>query len=98
MIYLVATLTVKPGAREHLLGPARACIEETRKEKGCISYDLLESVTDETAMVFVERWETRADVTAHSQSAHLAVWRAASDPWLVERRIEVIHPADVERF
>ena len=98
MIYLIATLTVQPGSREHLLQPAKACIEETRKEKGCVSYDLFASVSDETSIVFVERWATREDLTAHSQTPHLAAWREASTPHLVSRRLEIIHPAEVETF
>jgi len=98
MIYVVATLTLKPGSRPQLLEPARACIAETRKEKGCISYDLLGSITDDDTMVFVERWETREDLTAHSKQPHLAVWRDASAPHLVSRTIEVIHPDKVETF
>ncbi|MEX0956858.1 MAG: putative quinol monooxygenase [Rhizobiaceae bacterium] len=98
MIYVVATLNIKPGAKEQLLEPARACIAETRKEKGCISYDLLESLTEPETMVFVERWETRDDLTAHSKQPHLAVWRDASNPHLVSRTIEIVHPEKVETF
>lgn len=96
MIYVVATITLKPGSRDNLLEPARACIEETRREKGCISYDLLGSITDDDTMVFVERWETREDLTAHSKQPHLAAWREASAPFLVSRTIEIVHPREVE--
>jgi quinol monooxygenase YgiN len=98
MIYVVATLALKPGSKPHILKPARACIAETRKEKGCISYDLLTSITDDDTMVFVERWETREDLTAHSKQPHLAVWRDASNPHLVSRIIEIVHPDKVETF
>ena len=98
MIYVVATLKLKPDAREHLLEPARACIAETRREKGCISYDLFDSVADADTMVFVERWETREDLSAHSKQPHLAAWREASGPHLLSRVIEVIHPEKVETF
>ncbi|MBO6719986.1 MAG: antibiotic biosynthesis monooxygenase [Rhizobiaceae bacterium] len=98
MIYVVATLALKPGSKEALTGPARACIAETRKEKGCISYDLLASVTDDDTMVFVERWETREDLTAHSKQPHLLAWRDASNPHLVSRTIEIVHPEKVETF
>ena len=98
MIYVVATLRLKPGAREHLIEPARACIALTRAEKGCISYDLLDSVADADTMVFVERWETREDLSAHSKQPHLAAWREASGPHLVSRTIEVIHPDRIETF
>ena len=57
MIYVVATLTVKPETRAEFIAGATACIKQTRKEPGNIAYDLHESVTDPTKMVFVEQWE-----------------------------------------
>ncbi len=59
MIYVVATLTVKPETRAEFIAAATACIKETRKEPGNIAYDLHESVTDPAKMVFVEQWEKR---------------------------------------
>lgn len=98
MIYVIATLTAKPGALEALRAPAAACIAETRKEKGCLGYELFESLEDPTKLVFVEMWETREDLTAHSKQPHLAVWREASNPHLVSRKIEIVHPEKVETF
>ena len=98
MIYVVATLTIKPGSLEALRAPAAACIAETRKEKGCISYELFQSLGDPDTLVFVERWETRDDLTAHSKQPHLKIWREASGPHLVSRKIEIVHPEKVETF
>ena len=96
MIYVIATLTTKPGGLEHLREPARICREATLKEDGCIAYDLHAGIADPRRLVFVEKWETREALTAHSQSAHLTVWREASAPHLVERKIEIVHPEKVE--
>lgn len=98
MIYVVATLTVKPGSLEALRAPAAACIAETLKEKGCIAYELHQSLSGPEKLVFVEKWETREDLTAHSKQPHLAVWRDASAPHLVSRAIEIVHADKVETF
>lgn len=98
MIYVVATLTIKPGSLEALREPAAACVAETRKERGCISYELFASLDDPEKLVFVEKWETREDLTAHSRQPHLAAWRDASAQHLVERRIEIVHPERIEQF
>ena len=45
-------------------------VAETRKENGCIQYDLLRDNADETHFVFVETWESQAHLEAHFQSAH----------------------------
>ena len=98
MIYVVATLTIKPGTLDHLREPAAACIAQTRKEAGCISYELFASLTDPEKLVFIEKWETREALTAHSKQPHLKAWRDASAPHLVSRSIEIVHPEKVEEF
>jgi len=98
MIYVVAKLTIKPGSLEAVTAAAKPCIEATRKEKGCISYDLHASISEPETLVFVERWERREDLTAHSRQPHLQAWREASGPNTVSRVIEVVHPERVESF
>ena len=71
MIYVVATLTVRPEARAELIAGAEACIAETRKEAGNIAYDLHESVTDPTKMVFVEQWENAEALGPHRKTEHM---------------------------
>lgn len=98
MIYVIATLTIRPGSLEALRKPAAACIEATRKEDGCISYELFSSVIDPEKLVFVEKWETRGALTAHSKTEHLLAWREASKPHVIERHIEIVHPDEVENY
>lgn len=98
MIYVVATFMMKPGSLDALRAPAAACIAESRKDKGCIFYDLFSSLENPDRLVFVEKWETREDLSAHSQQPHLAAWRDSYAPYLIERRIEVVHPEKVETF
>ena len=39
MIYVVATTQVKPDQRDAFIKGHKACIAETLKEKGCLSYE-----------------------------------------------------------
>ena len=71
MIYVVATLTVKPETRAEFIAAATACIKETRKEPGNIAYDLHESVTDPAKMVFVEQWENMEALGPHRTAEHV---------------------------
>jgi len=96
MIYLVATLKIKPGSLPDFVEAAKACIVETRKEPGCISYDLHQSVSDEDTIVFVERWETREALDGHFVAPHFKVWREAGSPYFLDRKIEIIEGATVE--
>ena len=96
MIVVIARLVIKPGSIPPLLGPARICIEATRREEGCIAYDLFTSTTEPDGRVFVEKWQSREALSRHARTAHVAQWREAGKPYVIERRIEVIAPETIE--
>jgi quinol monooxygenase YgiN len=90
MIYLVATLTIKPGTLPDFIDAAKTCIAATREEPGCISYDLHQSLTDENTLVFVERWEDQKSLDGHFEAPHFKVWREAGSSYFTSRKIEII--------
>ena len=97
MIYVVATLTVKPETHAEFIAAARACIKETRKEPGNIAYDMHESVTDPAKMVFVEQWESAEALTLHGKTEHLRTFgRVAAKCMTAPTKIEVITPEKVD--
>ena len=92
MIYVVATLMVKPETRAELIAAAAACI----KEKGNIAYDLHESVTDPAKMVFVEQWENEEALVPHRAAEHMKTFgRVVVKCITAPPKIEVITPANV---
>jgi quinol monooxygenase YgiN len=97
VIYVVATLTVKPETRAEFIAAATACIKETRKEPGNIAYDLHESVTDPAKMVFVEQWENAEALVPHRGADHMkAFGRVAVRCMTAPPKIEVITPEKVD--
>ena len=97
MIYVVATLTVKPETRAEFIAGATACIKETLKEPGNIAYDMHESVTDPSKMVFVEQWENVEALVPHRATEHMkAFGRIAAQCLTAPPRIEVITPEKVD--
>ncbi|MCU0818454.1 MAG: antibiotic biosynthesis monooxygenase [Beijerinckiaceae bacterium] len=96
MIFVIATMRIKPGTADAVRAAAAHCLVETRKEPGCLSYDLHQSISDPNCVVFVERWETREHLAAHFETPHLKAWRAAAAEFVLERRVEIIHPDRVE--
>jgi quinol monooxygenase YgiN len=97
MLYVIATASVKPGKRNEFKQGAAACIAETRKEDGCLLYDLHESTTDPTRFVFVENWTTREALGAHARSPHLKEWRKiVQECTSAPTKIEIITPGNVE--
>src|SRR2546430_13463058 len=68
---VVARFKAKPesvgAVRELLCG----LVEPTRKESGCISYELLQNREDPTDFTFVEEWESDAAFESHATSDHI---------------------------
>jgi quinol monooxygenase YgiN len=97
VIYVVATLMVKPETRAELIAGAVACIAETRKEAGNIAYDMHESVTDPAKMVFVEQWENAEALVPHRSTEHMkAFGRIAATCLSAPPKIEIITPEKVD--
>jgi quinol monooxygenase YgiN len=97
MIYVVATASVKPDMRAAFKQGAGACIAATRREEGCLLYDLHESITDPTRFVFVEQWTSREALGAHGRAEHMREWRKIIKECVsAPTKIEIITPANVE--
>jgi quinol monooxygenase YgiN len=52
-------------------------IEPTRKEKGCIAYELYQDTTNPGIFTFVEEWESKELLDVHLKSPHLVAAGAA---------------------
>lgn len=96
MLYVIATFTVKEGSAQITKDNVGFAIEATRKEAGCISYDLNQNIDDENTFTFVERWETRAHLQDHFNTPHFAKWREIGADHVVSRKVEIIDNGDVE--
>ena len=99
MIYVVATTQMKPESREAFIAGNKQCIAETRKEKGCLSYEGHTSVNDPNVYVVVERWESRENLNAHGKAPHMKVWREISAPLKASPTlIEIISADKVDKI
>jgi quinol monooxygenase YgiN len=70
-VRVVARLISKPDQVEAFKTVLASLREPTRKETGCISYELLQNPADPTEFVFVEEWASAAALDAHMQTPHL---------------------------
>jgi len=83
----------RSGKEDELRALLRGLIEPTRREPGCVTYELLQNTTDQTDFTFVEEWSSDADLDAHLQSTHLRNARmrlpnlAAADPDIRRYRV-----------
>lgn len=59
-------------------------VEPTRKESGCITYELLQNREDPTDFTFVEEWETDEALASHAASDHLKAIGPRLQPVVLE--------------
>jgi quinol monooxygenase YgiN len=70
MIKVVAKSEIKENQIETYKGLARELIHETRKEQGCIDYELFQDIEHHNICTFIEAWEDKDALDRHMKSAH----------------------------
>jgi quinol monooxygenase YgiN len=70
MIKVLAKITLKPGSWDSLTHLFHELIDKTRKEKGCLEYNLFIDLTDENVCCMVESWESEEALEAHVNTEH----------------------------
>lgn len=75
-VRVVARVVARPGQVEELRALLRGLIEPTRKEPGCVTYELLQNTTDPTDFTFVEEWRSEEELDAHLHSPHVTQARS----------------------
>ncbi len=74
-VVVLAGLRVKKGFAEEFLRAAFNVVSETRKEAGCLRYDLLIDVLDTLTFHFVEEYEDDAAFEAHRKQPYMDAFR-----------------------
>jgi quinol monooxygenase YgiN len=91
IVHVIATFVAAPGKEDELEQTLVTLVEPTRREAGCLRYDLLRGHGRSAELVFVEEWESLAHLDAHSQTEHLRAVQARVAPLLGA-------PASIERY
>jgi quinol monooxygenase YgiN len=68
---VVATFQARPGKESALRAVLIGLLAPTRKESGCLNYDLHQSSEDPAKFLFHENWTSKAHLDAHLQTPHL---------------------------
>jgi quinol monooxygenase YgiN len=76
---LVAVLRAKEGQQLLLEAELRALVGPSRKEQGCLQYDLHRGADHPGTFLFHEVWESREHHTAHTRTPHFLRWNARKD-------------------
>ena len=70
MIIVTAKMKVKTGNKNAFISKAQDLISATRREDGCISYNLLASTEDENVLVMLEQWNDTDSLNKHMKTEH----------------------------
>jgi len=78
-IDVVAHLHAGPGHEALFREVLEGFVAPTRREQGCLRYDLFIDVANPGQFTFIEEWASREDLERHGQSAHIVAGRARID-------------------
>jgi quinol monooxygenase YgiN len=84
-VTLVVILRAKEGQEGLLEAELRALIPPTRREEGCITYDLHRALDTPDALLLHEVWATREHHRLHTKTPHFLRWDARKDALLAGR-------------
>ena len=84
-VTLTVILRAREGQETLLEAELRALVSPTRKEDGCLRYDLHRSVDIPGALLLHEVWASREAHTEHTNTPHFLRWNARKDALLASR-------------
>lgn len=83
-VTVIARMKAKPGKEQQLKAELLKLIAPSRKDPGCINYDLHIGAADPAEFVFYENWTSKALLDAHLATPHLKVFLSIEDTLVAE--------------
>ena len=84
-VTLIVVLKSREGQEPLLEAELRALVGPTRREEGCITYDLHRGADVPGAYLLHEIWASREHHRLHTQTPHFIRWNARKDALLASR-------------
>jgi quinol monooxygenase YgiN len=81
---VVARIKAKPGMEERVKEELLALVAPTRREPGCINYDLHQALDDSSQFIFYENWRSKDDLDKHLQMSYLQAFLGKVDQILAQ--------------
>jgi quinol monooxygenase YgiN len=86
-VTLIVQLRPRDGQETLLEAELRALVGPTRKEEGCLTYDLHRSADAPSAFLLHEIWASREAHAQHTNTPHFLRWNARKDSLLASRDV-----------
>jgi quinol monooxygenase YgiN len=82
---LIVTMRAREGQQILLEAELRALVGPTRKEDGCLQYDLHRGADQPGMFLFHEVWASRDHHAAHTRTPHFLRWNARKDSLIASK-------------
>ena len=101
MLYVIASITLRPGCQERYLEELSSLAPEVRAEAGCLEYGgavdtasglKLQIPLRPDVVTIIERWSNLEALKAHSVAAHMQAFRARTVDFVVGTTLQVLRP------
>lgn len=90
-VMIVVDFEVKPEHRSEFLELMRGHAQRSRRDDGCIQFDLMLPAGDEKHVYLIEKWRDQAALDAHAKGPMPG---ATYKDWIVGRKVARGAPAD----
>ena len=84
LLIVFAEMYAKAGKEDELRKVLLGLIGPTRKEKGCVQYDLHADNENPAHFFFYEQWTSKEHLDAHAASPHLTAFAAKANDLLAQ--------------
>lgn len=88
MLTVIAKVTAQPQQVEAVKAALQTVLEPTRKENGCLLYDLHQDIEHKNIFFFYEHWDTVSHLETHRMTPHM-VHLGETIKGLLEKHMEV---------
>jgi quinol monooxygenase YgiN len=91
MVTVLAKLVAKDGQDDQLKLLLEGLLQPTRKEQGCVQYDLHQDVANPETFYFYEIWESSDDLKKHGESSHIQTMRRQASDFLLSTELNFLN-------
>jgi quinol monooxygenase YgiN len=84
-VTLIVLLRAREGQETLLEAELRALVNPSRREEGCLTYNLHRAIDTPGALLLHEVWTSREAHTEHTHTPHFLRWNARKDALLASR-------------
>ena len=70
-VKVIVKIVARPDAASAMRAVVLKLAADSRKEKGCLSYDVLQNSAEPHVFLLIEEWTSSADLDAHNLTPHV---------------------------